>query len=474
MTASLAELLRDLKERSGLSYGVLAGRLHMSTSTVHRCCNGAAVPAEFAVVERFARLCGATPEELVEAHRRWVLADEGRGRARGPEGERARRPSPASSISLTSPAESAAPPATTTPGAPASAPPTPPGPATTTSSLFPARRRHACLLALSVAAVVAAGSVALGVSGGTDGDPHRQLAGPMPPPALSAAPAPRPGEHGAEDGPGESARPKRTHGTDGAGSPDAPHTAGGQRTPAARTPSGARPSAGARTGPGVPHGGGEGPASVGRGAEPPGLALTARTRPYADEYEDDCAQSFLVDRETADVPMPPARQDIPAWVGELGAVPAGGQYVQVTVQGLGKAPVVLEDMAVRVHGTGAPPAWNVFHLATNCGETVETKAFSVDLDAAAPRLAPIAGQRGFPYRISESDPLVFYVDARAERLDVRWHLDLRWSSGDRRGTLRIDDQGKPFRTSGTRGRPSYHWSGADRWEPGPRPEGPGL
>ncbi|MBW5422071.1 helix-turn-helix domain-containing protein, partial [Streptomyces sp. BG9H] len=42
--ASLAELLRGLKERSGLSYGVLAKRLHMSTSTLHRYCNGDAVP----------------------------------------------------------------------------------------------------------------------------------------------------------------------------------------------------------------------------------------------------------------------------------------------------------------------------------------------------------------------------------------------------------------------------------------------
>lgn len=31
-----AGLLRELKERSGLSYGVLAKRLHVSTSTLHR------------------------------------------------------------------------------------------------------------------------------------------------------------------------------------------------------------------------------------------------------------------------------------------------------------------------------------------------------------------------------------------------------------------------------------------------------
>ncbi|TBO58246.1 XRE family transcriptional regulator, partial [Streptomyces kasugaensis] len=53
-TAGFAALLRELKDRSGQSYGALAKRLHMSTSTLHRYCNGDAVPAEYAPVERLA------------------------------------------------------------------------------------------------------------------------------------------------------------------------------------------------------------------------------------------------------------------------------------------------------------------------------------------------------------------------------------------------------------------------------------
>src|SRR5690348_920168 len=52
----------------------------MSTSTLHRYCNGSAVPVEYAPVERLARVCRATPQELVELHRRWILADAARGR----------------------------------------------------------------------------------------------------------------------------------------------------------------------------------------------------------------------------------------------------------------------------------------------------------------------------------------------------------------------------------------------------------
>ncbi|SCE57826.1 helix-turn-helix transcriptional regulator, partial [Streptomyces sp. OspMP-M43] len=75
-----AALLKDLKDRSGRSYGVLAGKLHVSTSTLHRYCNGDAVPNEFAPVERFARVCGASGDELVEVHRRWIVADAARRR----------------------------------------------------------------------------------------------------------------------------------------------------------------------------------------------------------------------------------------------------------------------------------------------------------------------------------------------------------------------------------------------------------
>ncbi|MEU2912920.1 helix-turn-helix domain-containing protein [Streptomyces massasporeus] len=80
--AGLGEMLRALKERAGLSYGALAGRLHLSTSTLHRYCTGDSVPAEFAPVERFGRICRADPEELLELHRRWAVADEAR-RGRG-------------------------------------------------------------------------------------------------------------------------------------------------------------------------------------------------------------------------------------------------------------------------------------------------------------------------------------------------------------------------------------------------------
>ncbi|MGW2122986.1 helix-turn-helix domain-containing protein [Streptomyces sp. NPDC001758] len=87
--AGFAALLRELKDRTDRSYGSLARRLNMNTSTLHRYCAGEAVPVDFAPVERFAALCGATGEERLELHRRWLHALESRQRPRGTDGSAA-------------------------------------------------------------------------------------------------------------------------------------------------------------------------------------------------------------------------------------------------------------------------------------------------------------------------------------------------------------------------------------------------
>ncbi|MGW7371722.1 helix-turn-helix domain-containing protein, partial [Streptomyces venezuelae] len=80
--AGFAALLTELKERTDRSYGSLARRLGMNTSTLHRYCAGDAVPLDFAPAERFAALCGATSQERLELHRRWLLAVAARRRPR--------------------------------------------------------------------------------------------------------------------------------------------------------------------------------------------------------------------------------------------------------------------------------------------------------------------------------------------------------------------------------------------------------
>jgi hypothetical protein len=99
--------------------------------------------------------------------------------------------------------------------------------------------------------------------------------------------------------------------------------------------------------------------------------------------------------------------------------------------------------------------------------------FDVDLDAAAPRATSAAGFEGndrphlvadFPFQVSGSESQVLDVDAHTVDRDVSWYLEILWSCGDRQGTLRVDDHGRPFRTAGLKGDPGYFYNGR-AWEP---------
>ncbi|MFC9910292.1 helix-turn-helix domain-containing protein [Streptomyces sp. NPDC059862] len=463
-TADFAALLRELKQRSGLSYEALAKRAHMSTSTLHRYCKGEGVPADNAVVARFARVCKATPEELVELHRRWALADAARERARRAaadtepaSADRAEAPTsdaasePRSVQARTDQHQPDAVPASPTPPAPApqtasatapssmSAPADPPGSVgdsspdsdilthRTPTPVRSARKRWA-LIAASTAAVVAV-STAITVNlkgGGTEvagnGRPAGAVSssGPQPsassttPPSASASP---------------SARPSRSP------SPKA---------------AGAKPSASAQSTDTGPQGSA-------------GVPLTVTTRTYA--WDDpQCEGKYLINRPPGEVSPPVMGQDVPGWVKAHSAVAADRQRVALTVQGAGDETVVIESMHVRVVSSSAPPAWNAYLGSSGCGGGVETRSFDTDLDAGHPAIVPKAGQRGFPYKVSQSDPEVLYITAQASAHDVSWYVELQWSSGGRQGTIRIDDHGKPFRTSGSGGRPLYEYPvGGTEW-----------
>ncbi|MFE2419713.1 helix-turn-helix domain-containing protein [Streptomyces hokutonensis] len=431
-TADFAALIRELKDRSGLSYGVLAKRLHMSTSTLHRYCNGDAVPTEYAPVERFARLCKATPDELVEAHRRWILADGARQR------ERKAATTTATATSATATAPEVATAAATTPTPETDLPAPSHEPAVPVTAPTPRNRRRTALFAAAAVAVVLAATALVPrlVSGDGGGSDRKQEAGSVTSTGRGT--------------PSSSASAKSSRSPSASASPSGSVSPSGSATAKSR----ASASPGAKAG---------GAADVGAAAVP----LTVTTRPYA--WESPCSQTYLVDRDAAKVPPPPTEQDAPGWVSALGAVSADSQYLELTVQGTGQETVVLQTLNVRVVGSGAPLAWNAYamgYIGVGCGGGVPTHSFGIGLDAVRPVATPKAGQTGLPYKVSESDPEVLYITAAAASHDVRWYLELGWSSGDRKGVLRIDDQGKPFRTSGMSGRPQYGYSLDDsEWVP---------
>ncbi|MFG2425829.1 helix-turn-helix domain-containing protein [Streptomyces sp. NPDC048448] len=427
-----AGLLRELKERSGLSYGALAKRLHVSTSTLHRYVNGDAVPTDYAPVERLARACRATPEELVDLHRRWVLADALRGQKGAVAGALPDVVAGAGPGFVPETGQEAGPEAGQEAGLEA-------GPEAGQEAVAQApvrRSRRAVALAAAGAVVLAAvASTALVVrlgSGTSDDDTkgHAVALGIPPGARLRADSTP-------------------TGARQGSASPSASRDGG---------PTASSSSIGGAVDPV------DQDASTGKGAGEDGAtAPTVVADPY--KWDGPCSQHYLVNRKAEQVPPPPNEADARGWVGALGGVAGGQQMLALTVQGTGRATVVLRGLHVRVLEMNAPLAWNDYAMGVGCGGGVETKSFAVDLDAGRPVTAPKAGQRDFPYKVSESDPEVFYVFADAQAHDVSWYLELDWSSGSKSGTVRVDDHGKPFRTSGSLGRPAYDYPlGGSEWQ----------
>ncbi|MFF5484060.1 helix-turn-helix domain-containing protein [Streptomyces virginiae] len=446
-----AELLRQLKERSGLSYGTLARRLHMSTSTLHRYCSGEVVPADYAPLERLARLCKATPEELLALHRGWVEADANRPR-------RGTDTSGAATTEAAAEAPAEADEATGVAGVADDAPAEVVGVteaaevvevvpvAGTARQPAPTRRprpRKAVLAAVAVPVVAAVTALAwlLTPDGGRPGRGAEVRDSPV---AAGRTP-------GAEPSP---------QGPDGSSGPTSP-------SPSVSAPSGTAPAAPAPGGDGAGAGGtgGTSGGASGTAGDAAGTPVKVTVRPHT--WEAPCGQHYLIDKPPTQVGPPPVERDAPAWVAAAGAVPAGEQYVTLTLQGSGKDTVVLDGLTVRTVAKRAPLPWNDYAMGypgVGCGAGVPTRSFGVSLDSARPAVAPTEGRPGFPFSVTESQPEVFHILAAASAHDVSWYLELSWSSGSRHGTLAIDHNGRPFRTSGHDGRPGFEFPlGGEGW-----------
>lgn len=453
----------------------------MSTSTLHRYCKGEGVPADYASVSRFARVCKATPEEVVELHRRWVVADAARERSRraaadGAEGAPAAADQ--DSVPERGSESEGAPGSVVGPGAGSASAALPgsgaaevaePGVAAVAASVsgpgilpepgaksppeagvpelrpMPRRsgfRKRRGVVAASTLAVVAL-TTALLENIDTGEDPGGRRV---------------PSVAGAND----------LHAPHGAASPSASPSAPPSRSPDSRTPS-AKPSASASASEAATTGGGAAPApDTARDPAPDDDSVPLTVSARAHDWKAYCGTFYMVDRPPAQVPLPPPTvRDAPRWASDVGAVSAGKHRVSVTVQGAGDKAVVIESLHVRVVGSAAPLAWTAYDMGSGCGGGMEPREFGLDLDAAQPTVAPKGGQRGFPYQVSQSDPEVLYITAHTNTRDVKWQLELQWSSGGRQGTMEIMDGGKPFHTTSKTGRPHYVYvpgQGGGEWE----------
>ncbi|MER6107843.1 helix-turn-helix transcriptional regulator [Streptomyces hirsutus] len=487
--AEFAARLRELKERTDRSYGSLARRLNMNTSTLHRYCAGEAVPLDFAPVERFAALCGASGTERLELHRHWLLAVAARQRPRTgetteaeaeaeaePEAEGdADTASGAGTKAASAAGTKAAAEGTDTPSATG---------ATTTGADRPLldagvvivphppadrplprpwyrRKRVAGVLAVACALLATVGTLAALPDGHRSSPDGRGRATADSVPTASADPT-APGLRASSPPasvPPSSGRPERTPDGPGAGrGPSGPASSGD--TSGSAGGGGSKGSSGGLSG------------SSGGSAAPAGTPLVWTVDSQAWAFG--CGHDYVVAKPPAQVPPPPVPQDAGAWAATQAAVHGGETIVKLSVQGTSDTAVVLTALRVRVTGRTDPAPGNAYAMDQGCGGALTPRYFAVDLDKDRPIARAVAGNDAgtpipavrMPYRVSAKDPEVLEVTATTADCDCRWYLELDWSSGGRSGTVRIDDDGRPFRTSGIEGLPRYEYDTSHRrWAP---------
>ncbi|MFE4787805.1 helix-turn-helix domain-containing protein [Streptomyces sp. NPDC056756] len=395
---AFARLMRELKERSGRSYGALARVLHTSTSTLHRYCGGEALPAEFAVVDRFARACGATPAEAVELHRAWLLAD-------------ARRRSGAV-VEVPVAGEVAAVPEV-------------PGPSTSTSTSAPApaprRSGRRLLLAGVAAAAVVALAVGVGLLPRADGGSRAPQAGPTAAATTAGA--------GGATATGPAVTP--TGVPSGAPSSPGPAATGGSSPSISPAPAPLRAAVRSHV--------------WAAGCDHAYLAAAAPSAVPAPPLEADAA-AWAAGRGAVHA----GTQIVEVTLLGTGPDPVVLEDLEVRVTGR-RAPLRWNVFEMSQGcGGGLTPAAFAVNL-----DAPRPQARPVTGNDEGEKITAPA----FPLKVSATEPAVLRVVASSTGCDCDWYLDLRWSGPTGSGTLRLDEAGRPWRVSAaTPDRPVYGYT----------------
>jgi hypothetical protein len=181
------------------------------------------------------------------------------------------------------------------------------------------------------------------------------------------------------------------------------------------------------------------------------------------------------------IPLPPDEIDTPPgwdeglqarqrWAEELGGVTADATWVQIDIRGRSSRPVLLTDLRINMIERLAPAEGTVVDYG-EFGDVIPERYLSFSLIEDPPRLTGSYDDRylhgaipeseaepiDFPYQVSATEPELFYVLGHTypykpelenvEGCECVWTIELSYSDGARTGTITIDDNGEPFRTT---------------------------
>ncbi|WP_205876928.1 hypothetical protein [Mycobacterium camsae] len=162
----------------------------------------------------------------------------------------------------------------------------------------------------------------------------------------------------------------------------------------------------------------------------------------------DGGEGWVFDKSPAELRLPPEHGDVDKWADANGGIPASGNVIVVTLQGLHGHTVVVQSISVEiVSQTG--PLQGTHLIPLRAKGLLPTYDFGLNLDARPVAVRAQADQR-LPHSISSAQPEALRIAAVTNTCTCQWTATLRWSADDgEQGTTRLGDEGGPFRVAAT-------------------------
>jgi hypothetical protein len=158
-------------------------------------------------------------------------------------------------------------------------------------------------------------------------------------------------------------------------------------------------------------------------------------------------------------PVPGQINPIDQWVQNYGGVPASGDYYELTLSALTSKAVTITDITIQVSKSMSPVSGVYPKPETGGCGGFTPNAFVANLDTTPPTVTATNGGGvsdqtapkavKLPHVIDEAHPEIWYFSAVTTKCTCAWTATVHWTAGDRHGTMKIDDNGKPYIVSAT-------------------------
>jgi hypothetical protein len=148
----------------------------------------------------------------------------------------------------------------------------------------------------------------------------------------------------------------------------------------------------------------------------------------------------------------PDTKEIETWMRSRGAPAGSPQMLRLELRGRGEEPVTLNGVQVEVVRR-TPPLRGWYVARGDCG-AADLRMTVVDLDSMPPKVEwytayPFSKPSRTPplLRVTRNDIETVEIHTKTESSYVEWRLVLFYTSKSGSGSIRLDDDGRPFRVT---------------------------